>query len=67
MSRPSEGQRVLSEALRQARVDSGGGTSAQGPSASGDVRVGTVVSGRWVAYGRVGITPLSDGFRVRGT
>lgn len=59
---------MLSEALRQAHVASGGsGTAASGPSAAGDVRVGTIVSGRWVAYGRVGITAVSDGFRVRGT
>ncbi|MGV3723017.1 MAG: hypothetical protein ACO1SX_19125 [Actinomycetota bacterium] len=63
--KPSEVRRVLHEAGRQARTQSRTAASYSGVQKASPVHAGTTNSGQWVAYGRVGITSVSAGFRVR--
>lgn len=64
--RATETARIFGELRRQARlVTSSAGESSQ-PQAPGRINAGTMVGGKWVPYGRLGITPLGTPFRLRG-
>lgn len=54
------------EARREARMVSRGSGSYSGTQAQAPVNAGTMESGQWVPYGRLGITTFGQGFRLRG-
>jgi hypothetical protein len=64
--RPTEVNRILKEGERRARTIAHSPGSQVGPAKSEPHHAGTMDSGEWVPYGRVGITLIGDGFRVRG-
>lgn len=66
--RPTETNREIGEAVRQAiTATRSAGSYARGVQKAAPTQAGTTTGGEWVPYGRVGVTALSDGFRVRGT
>lgn len=56
----------VSEARRQAKIAGSSAGSYSGTQATAPINAGTMESGQWVPYGRLGITTFGQGFRLRG-
>lgn len=65
-SRHTETKRILAVAKRQAKATTTSAAAACGTQAAGPINAGTMQDGKWVPYGRLGITTFGQGFRLRG-